>query len=70
MPFFDTSAAYKEFRASPVLDQPNEQKRGEFQELVVHKIAGPGGQVAITTDGGPTELTRPGPGRLPAGGPL
>ena len=58
MPFFDTSGAYKEFRASPVHDQLSEQERREFQELMVHKIVGPGGQVAITADRDLTELTR------------
>lgn len=54
MPFFDTSGAYKEFLASPVADQLDEHERGEFQELMVHKV----GRMAITTDRELTELTR------------
>ena len=60
MPFIDTSGAYKEYLASPVPDQLNEQERREFQELMVHKIVGPGGQVAIAPDRELTALTRDG----------
>ena len=54
MPFFDTSGAYKEFLASPIADQLDEHERGEFQELMVHKV----GRMAITTDRQLTELTK------------
>lgn len=60
MPFIDTSGAYKEYLASPVPDQLNEQERREFQELMVHKIVGPGGQVAIAPDRELTALARDG----------
>ena len=58
MPFIDTSASYKEFLASPVPGQLTEHDRRELQELMVHKIVGPGGQVAIAADRELTELTK------------
>ena len=56
MPFFDTSGAYKDFRASPLAEQLDEHERHEFQELMVHRI----GPVAITGDRELTELTKAG----------
>ena len=60
MPFIDTSGTYKEYLASPVPAQLDERERREFQDLMVHKIVGPGGQVAIAPDRELTALTKDG----------
>ncbi len=48
--------AHREPFAVP--DQLNAQERWEFQDLMVHGIVGPGGQVAIGPDREFTALTR------------
>ena len=58
MPFIDTSAAYKEFLASPVPGQLTGRERRDLQELMLHMIVGPGGQAAISPDRELTELAR------------
>lgn len=55
MPFIDTSASYKEFLGSPVPEQLTDHER---TELMLHRIVGPGGQAAITTDRELTELAK------------
>ena len=42
MPFIDTNVSYKEFLGSPVPEQLTERKRTELQDLMLHRIVGPG----------------------------
>ena len=46
MPFYDTSVLYKDFIASPLLEQLDELERSELEEVLVSRM----GQVAITAD--------------------
>ncbi len=55
IPFMDTSQTFKSFLASDAYQQVSERVRKEIEKLMVHKIAGPAGLFAITTD---EELTQ------------
>ena len=55
IPFMDTSQTVKSFLASDACAQVTERVRKEIESLMVHKIAGPAGLFAITTD---EELTQ------------
>ncbi len=55
MPFMDTSAAYKAFLESDVINDLNERQLLEIEKLMLFEINGPRGQHAITTD---ADLTR------------
>ena len=55
MPFSDTSKTYKAFVAAPLAGELDDRERGELARLLVHRIVGPAGRPAITTD---AELTR------------
>ena len=55
MPFMDTSHTFKQFVASDAYQKVSERVRTEIEKLMVHKIAGPAGLFAITTD---EELTK------------
>lgn len=55
IPFMDTSQTFKSFLASDAFNQVSERVRKEIEKLMVHKIAGPAGLFAITTD---QELTQ------------
>lgn len=55
IPFMDTSATFKHFLASDACNQVSERVLKEIEKLMVHKIAGPAGLFAITTD---EELTQ------------
>lgn len=55
IPFMDTSQTFKSFLASDAYDQVSVRVRKEIEKLMVHKIAGPAGLFAITTD---EELTQ------------
>lgn len=50
VPFMDTSSTIKSFFASPAYERVTERTRKEVEKLMVHKIAGPAGLFAITTD--------------------
>ena len=50
MPFMDTSATYKAFLASDAYQGVTERERKELDDLMVHRIVGPGGMFAITVD--------------------
>ena len=54
IPFMDTSQTIKSFIASDAYQRVTERVRKEVEKLMVHKIAGPAGLFAITTD---SELT-------------
>ncbi len=58
IPFMDTSATFKAFLDSDVCDQLTERERHELDKLMVHKIRGPAGMFAITTDEELTERAR------------
>ena len=58
IPFMDTSATYKAFLASPASGQVTEREGKELDQLMVHKIMGPAGMFAITTDPALTERAR------------
>ena len=60
MPFIDASEPYKEFLDSPVVAELDERERKEVERLLVHRIAGSGGLMAITVDRNLTERTRVG----------
>lgn len=55
IPFMDTSQTVKSFLASDACAQVTARVRKEIENLMVHKIAGPAGLFAITTD---EELTQ------------
>ena len=50
VPFMDTSSTIKSFFGSPAYERVTERTRKEIENLMVHKIAGPAGLFAITTD--------------------
>ena len=58
VPFMDTSHTFKSFTASDAYQQVTERVRKEIEKLMVHKIAGPAGLFAITTDAELTERLR------------
>lgn len=58
IPFMDTSATFKAFLSSDVVDQVTEHERRELDRLMVHKIRGPAGMFAITTDAELTQRAR------------
>ena len=55
MPFMDTSAAFKAFLESDVINDVTERQLLELEKLMLFEINGPRGQHAITTD---SDLTR------------
>ncbi len=55
VPFMDTSHTFKSFITSDAYQQVTERVRKEIEKLMVHKISGPAGLYAITTD---AELTK------------
>ncbi len=58
IPFMDTSQTVKSFFASDAFNQVTERVRKEIEKLMVHKIAGPAGLFAITTDDELTQRVR------------
>ena len=54
IPFMDTSAAFKAFLESDIIDEVTERQSLELEKLMLFEIDGPQGQHAITTD---AELT-------------
>ena len=66
MPFMDTSHTYKQFLESDAIKQTTPRVQKEIENLMVHKIAGPAGLFAITTDGDLTERIRTRQRRLAA----
>ena len=53
---FDPPAHHHVF--SPVPEQLTERERTELQDLMLHRIVGPGGQAAIATDRELTEWAK------------
>lgn len=58
IPFMDTSGTFKSFLDSDAYQQVTERERKEIDKLMVHKIMGPAGMFAITTDRELTERAR------------
>ena len=58
IPFMDTSHTFKQFLTSDAFKQVSERVRKEIENLMVHKITGPAGLYAITTDQELTERVR------------
>ena len=58
MPFMDTSRPYKDFIHSPLVEELTELERKELEAIMVNRIVGPGGQLAITVDEELTELVK------------
>ena len=58
VPFMDTSQTVKSFFESDSYRQVTDRVSKEIEKLMVHKIAGPGGVFAITTDPELTERVR------------
>ena len=58
IPFMDTSNIYKTFLESDAADQLTERDCKELDNLMVHKIMGPAGLFAITTDDDLTKRVR------------
>ncbi|MDE0426540.1 MAG: phytanoyl-CoA dioxygenase family protein [Candidatus Poribacteria bacterium] len=50
MPFMDTSRPYKDFIHSPLADELTELERKELEAVMVNKMVGPAGHLAITVD--------------------
>lgn len=59
MPFMDTSRSYKDFIHSPLVEKLTELERKELESIMVNKMVGPGGHLAITVDEELTEKIRP-----------
>ncbi len=58
MPFMDTSRPYKDFIHSPLVEELTELERKELEAIMVNKMVGPGGHLAITVDEELTEKIR------------
>ena len=58
MPFMDTSHTVKRFLESDAYEKVTKRVAKEIESLMVHKIQGPGGLFAITTDRDLTERVR------------
>ncbi len=58
IPFMDTSNSYKTFLESDAADQLTARDCKELDNLMVHKIMGPAGLFAITTDDDLTKRVR------------
>ena len=58
IPFMDTSSTFKQFLQSDAIDGVTEREKKEIDKLMVHKITGPAGLFAITTDPELTERVR------------
>ena len=50
MPFMDTSVPYKNFIHSPLAEELTELERNELEAVMVNKMVGPAGHLAITVD--------------------
>ena len=50
MPFMDTSRPYKDFIHSPLVEALTELERTELEAVMVNKMVGPQGHLAITVD--------------------
>lgn len=50
MPFMDTSRPYKDFIHSPLVEELTELERAELEAVMVNKMVGPQGHLAITVD--------------------
>ena len=59
MPFMDTSNAYKEFINGPFVEELTELEKRELEALMVSRMIGPDGHLAITVDDELTERIRP-----------
>jgi ectoine hydroxylase-related dioxygenase (phytanoyl-CoA dioxygenase family) len=59
MPFMDTSRPYKNFIHSPLVDELTELERQELEAVMVNKMVGPAGHLAITVDEELTDKIRP-----------
>ena len=58
IPFMDTSGTFKQFLASDAYQNVSDRVRKEIEQLMVHKITGPAGLFAITTDAELTDRVR------------
>ena len=58
MPFMDTSRPYKDFIHSPLVEELTELEQRELEAIMVNKMVGPGGHLAITVDEELTEKIR------------
>ena len=59
MPFMDTSRVYKEFINGPFVAELTELEKRELEALMVSRMIGPDGHLAITVDEELTERIRP-----------
>lgn len=50
MPFMDTSRPYKDFIHSPLAEELTELEQNELEALMINKMVGPAGHLAITVD--------------------
>ncbi len=50
MPFMDTSRPYKDFIHSPLVEELTALEQKELEAIMVNKMVGPGGHLAITVD--------------------
>ncbi len=60
IPFYDTTAPFRSWLDSDVPAQLNARERRELEELMLHRIVGPQGVFAISTDDALTERVRAG----------
>ncbi len=58
MPFMDTSRPYKDFIHSSFVEELTPLERKELEEIMVNKMVGPAGHLAITVDAELTEKIR------------
>lgn len=63
MPFMDTSRPYKNFIHSSLVEELTALEQKELEAIMVNKMVGPGGHLAITVDEELTEKIRPENGR-------
>ena len=59
MPFIDTSCLYKNFIHSPFVDELMSLEQKKLEAIMVNKMVGPAGHLAITVDEELTEKIRP-----------
>ena len=59
MPFMDTSVPYKNFIHSPLAEELTALEQKELEAVMVNKMVGPAGHLAITVDDELTEKIRP-----------
>ena len=59
MPFMDTSRPYKDFINSPLAEELTALEHKELESIMVNKMVGPQGHLAITVDQELTEKIRP-----------